>query len=394
MKRFFFSLLVSALIPCLPLRAQQLPTLDSSAFISIITCGPGNEFFTSFGHSAIRVCDSVQGIDVIYNYGTFDFNTPHFYLKFSLGRLNYCLSRQSYPSFMMDYGIEGRSVHQQILRLSFQERQNLFVLLETNYLPEYRYYPYDLFRDNCATRVRDVVANALVHRTLFVPQSPSNAKTYRQILYDHTAGNLMWWQFGVDIVLGANCDRPCSNMQYMFAPIELMRQFDTARLSDTRLPLAQPATQLLPNFFQPTPTSFSPLLAFWLLFAAVVLLSLLGWWRKWSLAWLDVLLFVAVFAVSLVVIYLWFISDHYCTKWNWNLLWASPLFLYFAIARRRSKHWVIVLQLLAFLALIPLTLCGVQSFNAALLPIVLLLALRLCYLAALGPKHQIFSHCK
>ena len=149
------SLFISAFLLLFPLLAgaqeASMPRLSDSAYASLITCGPGDEFYTTFGHSAIRINDSVNNIDVVYNYGTFDFDTPHFYWKFARGRLNYCLSRSSFDNFMFEYSMEGRAVWEQRLRLTSQELNNLFIALETNYMPQYRYYLYDFFRDNCAT---------------------------------------------------------------------------------------------------------------------------------------------------------------------------------------------------------------------------------------------------
>lgn len=376
MKRF---LLISLLFAfCGNVHAQEaLPTLDSGAFVNVITCGPGNDFYTTFGHSAIRICDTALGIDVVYNYGTFDFNTNHFYLKFVQGRLDYCLSRENYNGFIFEYGYEGRFVTEQTLKLTQQEKQNLFVLLETNYLPEYRYYLYDMFRDNCATRIRDIINSALGHRVLFEDQTPNNAKSYRQLLYEHTGNTLQWWQLGIDLVVGSRCDRPCTNFGYTFAPMELMRQLDTTCIKGTNEPLAMPAHHTLLETRTQTPRSVSPTLTFWALFVIILSLTVISWKKQWKLKWLDVILFVTTFLIAIAIIFLWFFSDHYCTKANFNLLWASPLFIYFAIKLRKSNCWVIVAQLALFAIVGVIALCGVQQFNAAVLPIILTLFIRL-----------------
>ena len=160
MKRLL--LLTFSLLLLSSAHAQQLELrLDSTAYAAVLTCGPGDDFYTTFGHSAIRICDSASGLDIVYNYGTFDFNTSNFYWKFACGNLQYCLSRTSFSHFMQEYIHEGRAVCQQRLKLSNQELNNLFVALENNYLPQFRYYTYDFFRDNCATRVRDMVNYSL-----------------------------------------------------------------------------------------------------------------------------------------------------------------------------------------------------------------------------------------
>ena len=379
MKKLLFLLTLGLLV--LPLRAQypdSLPHLGDSAFASLITCGPGDEFYTSFGHSALRICDSTLGIDLVYNYGTFDFDTPHFYWKFARGYLNYSLSRSSFVGFLFEYQYGGRAVWQQRLRLSNQELNNLFLLLEINYLPEYRYYQYDFFRDNCATRPRDMITYALDHRTLSPETTTDTNLTYRNHLYRCTTGHLLWWRLAVDMALGLPCDHRCSNYEYMFSPIAMMQQFDTLTVSDTRQPIAEPAEPILQETRTPPAYTVSPTLTFWVLFLAVLLLTLLGWKHVWRLRWLDIPLFIIPFLGSLLVIFLWFFSSHYCTKINLNILWASPLFLYFAIRLRHSRPWLVVVQLVMLLAACLMTLAPLpQQLNAALLPISLTLALRL-----------------
>ena len=379
MKKLF--LLLTLAVLAIPTRAQlpdTLPPLSDSAYASILTCGAGDEFYTSFGHSAIRICDTTRNIDVVYNYGTFDFDTPHFYWKFARGYLNYYLSRSPFQVFIFEYAYEGRAVWQQRLRLSPQEVKNLFLLLETNYLPENRYYLYDLFRDNCATRVRDMVLHCLNHRTLSPECVTDTNLSYRNHVYHSTANTLLWWRLAVDMALGLPCDHRCTNYEYMFSPIEMMRQFDTLSVSDTHQPLAEPAEVILTETRTPPTRSFSPALLFWVVFLAVLCLTLFGWKHNWRLRWLDIPLFLIPFLASLLVLFLWFASSHFCTKINLNILWASPLFLYFAIRLRNSSRWLIILQLLMLLAAAVMTLAPLpQQLNIALLPICLILMLRL-----------------
>lgn len=376
------TVLIAFICVCLPgfVRAQESAnvSLSESAYASILTCGAGDEFYTSFGHSAIRVCDTSQGIDVVYNYGTFDFDAPHFYWTFALGRLNYCLSRGTFESFIWEYGYEGRAVWEQRLRLTRQELSNLFVMLEMNYRPEYRYYMYDFFRDNCATRVRDMVQNCLCHRTLSSECTVDTALSYRDILYRSTEETLLWWRLGIDMALGARCDKHCSNYEYMYSPIELMRQFDTLTVSDTHQPLAEPAVQLLAETRAPLRRSVSPDMLFWVLFMAVLCLTLLEWYKGWKTGWLDRTLFIVVSVLSLLAIFLWFFTNHYCTKINLNVLWLSPLFIYFAVKLKRSNHYIIYCQLVMLLAAMVLTMVHwPQRLNTAVFPIALTLAIRL-----------------
>ena len=143
-----------------PSKAQLSP----SAQVSIITCAPGDELYSIFGHSAIRVNDSINQIDLVFNYGTFDFDTPNFYLKFMRGKLNYMLSMAPYDRFLFEYVYYKRSVWEQVLDLSEVEKNNLFQALIINAEPEHRNYHYHFFFDNCATRIRDMAAGYEIGR--------------------------------------------------------------------------------------------------------------------------------------------------------------------------------------------------------------------------------------
>ena len=367
------------------LQAQEGGILSDSAFASLITCGPGNEFYLSWGHTALRICDSVRGIDIAYNYGTFDFDTPHFYWKFACGDLDYCLSRHPFGSFMEEYLWEGRAVWEQRLQLSPQEVKNLYLMMEQNYLPEYRYYKYDFFRDNCATRVRDMIAGCLNHRTLSPECTADTALSFRQHVYRASERTELWWRLGVDIALGMRCDRRCSNYGYMFSPMEMMAQFDTLTVSDTGAPLAAPAERLLNDVRTPMSKSLPPTWVFWALAALAIVLTVMERRKGWHLTAMDKTLFAVVTIVSALVIFLWFFTTHWCTKGNLNILWASPLFLYFTL---RNKRWTaaaptldrVLIWLQMAMLLVAIVLCFVprpQHLNAAICPICLILAIRL-----------------
>ena len=136
-------------------------TLSPQAEISILTCAPGTELYSLFGHTAIRVSDPYQKIDAVFNYGTFDFRTPHFYLKYAKGLLLYQLSVTSYENFISSYILDDRSVWSQTLQLDSLTKQQLFDNLLKNQLPENRTYLYNFLFDNCSTRVRDMISESI-----------------------------------------------------------------------------------------------------------------------------------------------------------------------------------------------------------------------------------------
>lgn len=373
--------------------AQHHYTLDSNAFASLITCGPGNEFYTSFGHTALRICDTSRGIDYAYNYGMFSFDEPNFYLNFVKGHLRYFLGKGSFEGFMMEYAMEGRWVQEQKLNLSFLEVNKLYQMLEVNHEPEHMYYMYDYFTDNCATRVRDMIDSIAAQRDSS-KASPMTHRTdtcsFRSAMYEYTHPNLQWWQLGIDILLGARTDRYVTQWQTMFAPNTLMAVADSGMLGVS----CEPARQLLREDREPLHKSFSPALLFWLVGALILAIDFFsiiskkkaydkgsGYKRTFRLRWMDGAIFCIAGLLGLLLTFMWFGTDHYWTKANWNILWANPLFLVLLCRLNKNNVVIAVILLLCLLAAIALGCTGVlpQHYNSAVLPICLILFVRTLY---------------
>ena len=135
--------------------------LSDSATISMLTASPGEELYSTFGHSAIRIQDPKSGLDVVYNYGTFNPYVDYFYIKFARRKVDYYLSKAQMENFSYEYIAENRSVVEQVLNLTPEQKDKLYLALLNNYKPENRAYRYDFFFDNCATRIRDIFPDAL-----------------------------------------------------------------------------------------------------------------------------------------------------------------------------------------------------------------------------------------
>ena len=147
---------------------QAIASDNDSIRLSLLTCAPGEEIYSLFGHTAIRYEDPANGIDAVFNYGLFSFNTPNFILRFSLGETDYQLGATDYAHFAAEYAFDGRSVWQQTLNLSKEEKAELIRLLQENYLPENRVYRYNFFYDNCATRPRDKIEESIDGKVIYL----------------------------------------------------------------------------------------------------------------------------------------------------------------------------------------------------------------------------------
>ena len=142
MKRILIIFLFASLY--LGARAQD------SLSISLLTCSQGGDISSAFGHSAIRVKDIQHGRDLVFNYGTFSFNEPHFMLNFLRGDLNYFLSVSSFNQFKESYERAGRGITEQQFNLTPAQTARMYEFLLENYRPSNRYYLYDFLQDNCA----------------------------------------------------------------------------------------------------------------------------------------------------------------------------------------------------------------------------------------------------
>jgi len=352
--------------------------------ISVLTAGSGSELYSSFGHSAIRVQDQSLGIDVIYNYGTFDFTTPDFYTKFARGKLDYTLSRERFSYFLLAYEAEKRWVKEQVLDLTLDERKALFQFLETNYLPENRDYKYDFFYNNCATKIWDVLKEVYGDKLVLDENYLDNLYTHRQLIHQNVPTS-SWSGFGIDLALGSVIDEIATPKEHMFLPEFIMKQLDRAQL-DTKPLASKPQAVLV---FEPVdnhpPFFISP--AFWLsvFLATVLILTYLDFKSNTRRRWLDFILFFATGAVGLVMVFLWCCTDHTATAGNFNILWAFPpnLVVAFIAAQKKGPNWVAkyALFLLALLAItLILWLFGVQIFSPLLILVWLALGARYLYL--------------
>ena len=190
------------------LSAQQIVTLSEQAEISVITCGPSQrELYTAFGHSAFRVNDPANGIDLAYNYGVFNFNQPNFYLNFARGYLYYRLGVEEFQDFVYPYMHFNRSVREQVLDLSREQKQKVFQFLQINARPENQQYRYDYFYNNCATKIRDVIVEALGEDAVQFDGSYVTTDYTIRELTDLYLKEQPWGDLGIDICLGLPMDK-------------------------------------------------------------------------------------------------------------------------------------------------------------------------------------------
>ncbi len=364
---------------------SQTPSLTENAQISLLTCAAGDELYSMFGHTAFRVQDSVLGIDVVYNYGTFDFNRPNFYSNFVKGRLIYSLSRRSFDRFLFEYELEKRWVREQILDLSLKEKNQLLNFFETNYRPENRDYLYDPLLNNCSSITGVILKDQFGDALVFDGSHLDQQYTFRQLVRQNMDLN-SWASFGIDVAFGSVVDRKATVQEHMFLPYYAMQQIRNTTKDGK--PLLKRERSIL-DYAEITPSGFFPLSPlFWfallLLFTAIV--TYLDHRHGTRSRWLDFTLFLLTGLIGTFLLILWLATDHTSTPWNFNILWALPANLVVAYVFVFPQHlpsWF-AKYLWAALALlgimIILWVVKVQIFSPVLIPLLLTLAIRYGYL--------------
>ena len=376
MKKCFFGILV--LFMFTNSLGQQL---TNHSKISIITCGPDPDVvYLAFGHTAIRVLDLELGIDYVFNYGVFDFNQPDFYLNFARGSNNYLLGAYDYQHFEQSYIDNNRFLHEQLLNLTLPQKQRLYDFLSWNALPENRAYWYDPYYDNCATRVRDAFVKVFDDSVRFDGSYVKTHYTIRQ-LTDIYLINYPWGDLGIDIGQGMPIDIVPTPYQHMFLPGYIESGFDHATIMNDSATIPLVASKKIVYESQPERASFvmHPMYVFGLL--ALVAIILCGRdFRKQDLSgWFDVLLFGLSGLLGIVLVLLWFFTDHKASANNLNIIWALPTHFIAVLAFIKNPPWLKGYFLLT--ALIQLFLLGgwfflPQQLNISLIPLVVALMMR------------------
>lgn len=298
--------------------------LSKDAEISIITCSPGGELYSLFGHTAIRVLDPEQGIDVVYNYGTFDFKTPHFYLKYARGLLPYQLTKTPFPYFMYSYQEEGRSVYSQTLKLDSLQKQEMLNLLEINYRPENRFYLYNFLFDNCTTRSRDIVQKSLPEEIDW--NTADTGKSFWNLLDEYLSVS-PWVKWGIHTILGQRGNRQATTFEYMFLPDYLMYGLNTARYQGQRLATDAETLYEAPELEITSPWYRTPFFVF--AAGVLILILLLQKYRNAGLLnTVSVVFFLFTGILGCLIVFLGGFTAHPITAPNWNILWANPLNLF------------------------------------------------------------------
>jgi hypothetical protein len=290
---------------------SQSPQLSENALVSVLTCGRGEELYSTFGHTAIRIKDDKNQLDVVYNYGMFDFRTENFYLKFVKGDLQYFMGVTSFEDFILEYQLDQREVIEQILDLPLQKKQQLFNSLNDNLFSTQKYYTYKFIDRNCTTMVATKLNE--IFKELIFKKVDKTSISYRKVLYPYF-DNYFWYKLGINVVFGLKTD---TDAKKLFLPIELLNSIDRAKIGNKSIVVSKKTIV--------EGAIISSKFSFFNSIYIIILALLLMLATNSKVVFKTYLFFSGLLGLVLCLIGLY--SDHLEVFWNYNTLLFNPIFL-------------------------------------------------------------------
>lgn len=350
--------LLLLLMPFLFLNSYcQLTPITSNTKISVLTVGSADESHSLYGHTALRINDATTDFDFIYNYGMFDFSTENFVLKFVKGDMQYFAAAYPYIDFEYSYRVENRSIYEQVLNLSLEEKQILFEKLNSSLRSDDKFYTYKFIDRNCTTKVVDILNEVLQNKP--IQKKNIDSKTYRDVLYPY-AKNHFYQELGINIIFGKKVDEQATAI---FLPFDFYENLKTTIYKNKPLVIESKtvlkATQIKPNF------SFIDSF-----YSLIVVLLFVLFINKKSL---TIIYFGIIGLLGLFFITVGFYSFHEELSWNYNVFLFNPLCLvliYFLI--KKNIKWV---KIMTTVCLTFLVIYLVYMFSKVHLLIVLPIAI-------------------
>ena len=314
--------------------------------VSLLTCGPGNEAYSLFGHTAIRISQPSRGMDVVVNYGMFSFKQKYFIPRFVLGLTDYQMGITTFDDFKAEYEYEQRWVFEQTLNLTSKEKSALLQAVDQNYKPENVTYRYNVFYNNCTTKARDLIA-ANIDGKIKYNSATSEYQSFRELCHSKTSLH-RWSQFGNDLLLGIQADLPTNISEQQFLPENLEHDFSLATI-ETNTDEANNATigannasprklvsheeYIIPKYVAASaiPDSLPSPRALAIVIAIIIIgVSLIEYFWSKNL-WLTDAILMPVIGLTGMILFVMIFSKHPTVNINFQILILNPIALFMAI---------------------------------------------------------------
>ena len=314
--------------------------------VSLLTCGPGNEAYSLFGHTAIRISQPSRGMDVVVNYGMFSFKQKYFIPRFVLGLTDYQMGITTFDDFKAEYEYEQRWVFEQTLNLTSKEKSALLQAVDQNYKPENVTYRYNVFYNNCTTKARDLIA-ANIDGKIKYNSAKSEYPSFRELCHSKTSSH-RWSQFGNDLLLGIQADLPTNISEQQFLPENLEHDFSLATI-ETNTDETSNATiganntsprklvsheeYIIPKYVAASaaPDSLPSPRALAIVIAIIIIgVSLIEYFWNKNL-WLTDAILMPVIGLTGMILFVMIFSKHPTVNINFQILILNPIALFMTI---------------------------------------------------------------
>jgi hypothetical protein len=315
--------------------------LSSPIQISILTCGPAPELYSSWGHSAIRITDTSISSDVVINYGMFDFEDPNFYWKYVKGTLLYYGAQEPYDNFLRQYANDGREVKEQVLNLSKAETNKLLNAIAYSLQEENKRYHYDFLYNNCSTKLRDMLDSVLTKPVVYNAVIAKDSLRYMADLNSYLQ-NKPWDKVGIDILLSSEVHKKVDNYTYMYLPEALYRGLN--KTTHNGSPLVKKTNFILPDKQTQNKVINTPKWLFMGL-AFILIISTILWPNKLTVKILQSIFLTLLGLLGCLFLFMWLGTNHLQTKHNLNLLWCLPYYVFaafFIFSKKPSRNFYLI----------------------------------------------------
>ncbi|MBQ5752288.1 MAG: DUF4105 domain-containing protein, partial [Bacteroidaceae bacterium] len=364
MKRFLLFCLVAVSFVC--------GASAGTPKFSVLTCSPGDEAYALYGHTALRYCDEDAGVDVVFNYGCFDFSAPNFAWRFVLGETDYIVAMSHFDGFLDEYALRGSAVVEQAIDLTPEQEAALLRALVHNCRAENRGYRYRYLDNNCTTKVRDMLLQQL-SGTVAYEGEQHPATTYRDAL-NVVASRHPWYAFGFALLLGSDVDEAPGRDALQFLPLNFMKDLEGATVAmpdgSRKKIVASTNVLLAENRPAAVRSNFTPFNASLLLLLGTMIVMLCELRSRKTYWGLDMLLMLLQGLSGALLLFMALFSQHPAVGNNWLLLLLNPLALLllpvmlYRIRKHLDVNWIAWTQIV-FVALFVLSaIAGLQCYPA------------------------------
>lgn len=339
----------------------MINSVNGQIEISILTCSPGKEVYSVFGHTAIRVFDKENNIDEVYNFGMFDFDTPNFEYKYLKGKLEYFRGVEKTDNFIKIYTYEERLITEQVLNLNEYEKNEIIDRLKFLHRPENKFYLYSFLEKNCSTETRDLLSY------IGIDFKKQELEKSNRTLINSYLKEMPWLKLGINLVLGKSLDKNSTRNQSMFLPDYLKKEIDNATLNGKKIVKNEQNLNSTQNSYR---FNFQRILSPLLLFSLIALMTFF-----WFPVQARLITCLLISITGLFILALWIFSGHEEVKNNLNIIWCNPLyFIYIPLFIQNKSNRILSYVLLGtVVSSVLMWVFKMQIFDISIIPILAIL---------------------